>query len=133
MVKPSEISPLTAQRVVELIHEAGLPEGVVNLVHGRGHITGAALSAHPDIDRLSFTGGTATGRTIMAAAGANLVPVTLELGGKSANIIFDDADYERALDAALLCIFSNNGQQCLAGARILVQRSMLNRFASIDC
>lgn len=130
VVKPSEISPLTAFRVTQLIHEAGVPDGVVNLVNGRGATTGAALSSHNGIDRLSFTGGTATGRAIMAAAGANLVPVTLELGGKSANIIFDDADYERALDGSLMGIFSNNGQQCLAGSRILVQRSIFDRFVA---
>lgn len=128
VVKPSEVSPITAYRLVELIHEAGLPDGVVNLVNGRGAVTGAALSSHSDINRLSFTGGTATGRAIMSAGGANLVPATLELGGKSANIIFDDADFDRAINAALLSIFSNNGQQCLAGSRILVQRSTLDRF-----
>ncbi|WP_370336698.1 aldehyde dehydrogenase [Parvularcula marina] len=130
VVKPSEFSPLTAFRVTQLLLEAGLPEGVVNLVNGRGGSTGAALSSHDGIDRLSFTGGTATGRAIMSAAGKNLVPVTLELGGKSANIIFDDADYEQALDGSLLGIFSNNGQQCLAGSRILVQRSIFDRFVA---
>ncbi len=130
VVKPSEVSPLTALRVLELMHEAGLPEGVVNLINGRGAITGAALAAHPDIEVLSFTGGTATGRAIMSAAGANLTPVTLELGGKSANIIFDDADFDQALDGALLGIFSNNGQQCLAGSRILLQKNIAERFLS---
>ncbi len=128
VVKPSEVSPLTAGRVVELLQEAGLPDGVVNLVNGRGHITGAALAGHADIDLLSFTGGTATGRAIMSAAGVNLTPVTLELGGKSANIICADADIERALDGALLGIFSNNGQQCLAGSRILVQEDIADEF-----
>ena len=90
--------------------------------------TGAALAAHPEVDVLSFTGGTATGRAIMSAAGRNLTPVTLELGGKSANIIFADADFDRALDGALLSIFSNNGQQCLAGSRILVQEELADRF-----
>lgn len=130
VVKPSEVSPLTALRVTELLHDAGLPDGVVNLINGRGAVTGAALAAHPDIDVLSFTGGTATGRAIMSAAGANLTPVTLELGGKSANIIFDDADFDPALDGALLSIFSNNGQQCLAGSRILLQKNIAERFLS---
>ncbi len=128
VVKPSESSPLTAIRVVQLMLEAGLPEGVVNLVNGHGHVTGAALAAHPGIDLLSFTGGTTTGRAIMAAAGKNLTPVTLELGGKSSNIICADADQSRALDGALLGIFSNNGQQCLAGSRILVQKDIADDF-----
>ncbi|MEE2921386.1 MAG: aldehyde dehydrogenase [Pseudomonadota bacterium] len=128
VVKPSEVSPLTAVRMVALICEAGLPAGVINLVNGSGAVTGAALAAHPEVDVLSFTGGTATGRAIMSAAGRNLTPVTLELGGKSANIIFADADFDRALDGALLSIFSNNGQQCLAGSRILVQEELADRF-----
>lgn len=128
VVKPSEVSPLTAVRMCELITEAGLPAGVLNLVNGSGAVTGAALSAHPEVDVISFTGGTTTGRAIMSAAGRNLTPVTLELGGKSANIIFDDADFERALDGALISIFSNNGQQCLAGSRILLQRGIAEKF-----
>lgn len=130
VVKPSESSPLSAIRVAQLMLEAGLPEGVVNLVNGNGAVTGAALAAHPGIDVLSFTGGTTTGRAIMAAAGQNLTPVTLELGGKSSNIIFADADQSRALDGALLSIFSNNGQQCLAGSRILVEKSIADDFVS---
>ncbi|MEP0314476.1 MAG: aldehyde dehydrogenase [Hyphomonas sp.] len=128
VVKPSEISPLTAVRMVELIRDSGVPDGVVNLVNGSGAVTGAALASHPDIDVLSFTGGTTTGRAIMSAAGKNLTPVTLELGGKSANIIFDDADFDRALDGALISIFSNNGQQCLAGSRILLQEGIAEKF-----
>lgn len=128
VVKPSEYSPLSVGRVVELIEETELPAGVINLVNGRGAVTGAALSSHPDIDVLSFTGGTVAGKIIMQAAGANLVPVTLELGGKSANIIFDDADFDRALDGAVLSIFANNGQQCLAGSRILLQEGIAERF-----
>lgn len=127
VLKPSEQTPLALARVVQLLQEV-LPEGVLNLVNGRGHITGAALVDHPGIDLVSFTGGTETGRTILSAAGRNLVPCTLELGGKSANIIFASADYERALDGALLGIFSNNGQQCLAGSRILVERSIYDDF-----
>lgn len=127
VLKPSEQTPLALARVIELLQEA-LPEGVLNLVNGRGHVTGAALVAHPGIDLVSFTGGTDTGRTIMSEAGRNLVPCTLELGGKSANIIFASADQERALDGALLGIFSNNGQQCLAGSRILVERAIYDDF-----
>ena len=128
VVKPSEQSPLAVARMVELLCEAGLPAGVVNLVNGLGPVTGQALVTHPGIDRVSFTGGTETGRHIMAAAAQNLVPCTLELGGKSANIIFASADLDRALDGALLGIFSNNGQQCLAGSRILVERRILDDF-----
>ncbi|MCG8443866.1 MAG: aldehyde dehydrogenase [Caulobacterales bacterium] len=128
VVKPSEIAPLSVHRLVELLETADPPPGVINLINGRGPVTGAALAGHPDIDLLSFTGGTAVGQTIMAAAGANLTPVTLELGGKSANIIFADADLERALDSAILSIYANNGQQCLAGSRILLQRPIAERF-----
>jgi acyl-CoA reductase-like NAD-dependent aldehyde dehydrogenase len=128
VLKPSEQTPLALHRFVELLHEAGLPPGVVNLINGRGPVTGHALVSHPDIDLVSFTGGTETGRSIMSAAGRNLVPCTMELGGKSANIIFASADQERALDGALLGIFSNNGQQCLAGSRILVERRIADEF-----
>jgi acyl-CoA reductase-like NAD-dependent aldehyde dehydrogenase len=128
VLKPSEQTPLALARFVELLHEAGLPDGLVNLVNGQGHVTGQALVAHRDVDLVSFTGGTATGRLIAAEAGRRLRPVTMELGGKSANIIFASADYERALDAALVGIYSNNGQQCLAGSRILVEASIADRF-----
>lgn len=127
VVKPSEQTPLALARLVVLLQTV-LPPGVLNLVNGRGPVTGAALVAHPDIDRVSFTGGTETGRNIMASAGRNLVPCTLELGGKSANIVFASADQDRALDGALLGIFSNNGQQCLAGSRILLERPIYNEF-----
>lgn len=128
VLKPSEYTPLAVHRMVELMHEAGLPAGVVNLVNGRGGVTGEALVGHPDIDMVGFTGGTATGRAIMAAAGRNLKPCILELGGKSANIVHESADLDRALDGALAGIFSNNGQQCLAGSRILLQRSIADAF-----
>jgi 5-carboxymethyl-2-hydroxymuconic-semialdehyde dehydrogenase len=101
---------------------------VVNLVNGRGAVTGNALVSHPDIDMIGFTGGTTTGRMIASTAGRNLKPIALELGGKSANIITESADLDRALDGALAGIFGNNGQQCLAGSRILVQRSVADRF-----
>jgi len=128
VLKPSEYTPLSMRRMVEIFHEAGLPPGVVNLVNGRGAVTGNALVSHPGIDMVGFTGGTTTGRAIAAAAGRNLKPVALELGGKSANIIFESADIERALDGALAGIYANNGQQCLAGSRILVQRSIAESF-----
>jgi acyl-CoA reductase-like NAD-dependent aldehyde dehydrogenase len=128
VLKPSEYTPLSMMRMVELMHEAGLPPGVVNLVNGRGPITGSALINHPGIDMVGFTGGTATGKSIMSEAGRALKPVILELGGKSANIIFDSADLDKALEGALTGIYANNGQQCLAGSRILVQKSIADEF-----
>lgn len=128
VLKPSEYTPLSMLRMVEIFHEAGLPPGVVNLVNGPGAVTGAALVAHRGIDMVGFTGGTRTGAAIMEAAGRQLKPCTMELGGKSANIIHESANFERALDGALAGIYSNNGQQCLAGSRILVQRSIAERF-----
>ena len=128
VLKPSEYTPLSMLRMVELFHEAGLPGGVVNLVNGRGGVTGVALVSHPGIDMVGFTGGTHTGAAIMSAAGKHLKPCILELGGKSANIVHPSADLDRALDGALGGIYSNNGQQCLAGSRILVQRSIADEF-----
>jgi acyl-CoA reductase-like NAD-dependent aldehyde dehydrogenase len=128
VLKPSEQAPLAISQLVAILGEAGIPEGVVNLVNGRGVTTGDRLIRNPDVDVVTFTGGTPTGRVIMRTAGELLKPATVELGGKSANIIFDDADFEQAVDGALLGIFTNNGQQCLAGSRILVQRSIADRF-----
>jgi len=128
VLKPAEQDPLGLTRLIEVIQGAGLPPGVVNLVNGGGATTGDRLVRHPEVDCVSFTGGTRTGKIIMSTAGANLKPSVMELGGKSANIIFDDADFEQALDGALIGIFSNNGQQCLAGSRVLVQRGIYDRF-----
>ncbi|MEM1412644.1 MAG: aldehyde dehydrogenase, partial [Pseudomonadota bacterium] len=128
VMKPSEHTPLAIGRMVELLEAAGVPPGVVNLVNGTGPETGQALVGHADVDRIAFTGGTATARHIMATAAANLTPVHFELGGKSANMVFADADFERALDGSLVNIFSNNGQICIAGSRILVQRAVAERF-----
>jgi acyl-CoA reductase-like NAD-dependent aldehyde dehydrogenase len=128
VLKPSEYTPLSMRRMVELFHEAGLPPGVVNLVNGRGGVTGVSLVSDPRIDMVGFTGGSATGRAIMSAAGANLKPCILELGGKSASIVCDTADLDLALDGAMLGIYTNNGQQCLAGSRILVQRGVADAF-----
>ncbi len=128
VLKPSEYTPSSLYRFVELLGEAGLPDGVVNLVNGRGTVTGSALVEHAGVDRIAFTGGTATGRAIMRAAADNLTPVMLELGGKSANLIFDTADIDAAIDGALLGIYSNNGQQCLAGSRIFVQENIIDAF-----
>ncbi|WP_037545013.1 aldehyde dehydrogenase [Stappia stellulata] len=130
VLKPSEQTPMALVRLVELLHEAGLPEGAVNVVNGRGPVTGAALVAHQGVDLVSFTGGTETGRSIMAAAARNLVPCMTELGGKSANIVFASANLDDALDGALLAIYTNAGQQCLAGSRILVERPVFDDFVA---
>ena len=128
VLKPSEQSPLGTYRLVQLLHHAGLPEGVIQLVNGRGAVTGASLASHPDVDLISFTGGEEAGRIIAGEAAKRFAKVTMELGGKSANIIFNDANYERALDGALVSIFANNGQACLAGSRILLQKKIADRF-----
>ena len=128
--KPSELTPFGFMPFMDLVHEAGLPPGVLNLVNGRGPVTGAALTSHPDVDVIAFTGGTKTGRIIGAEAARTLKKTVTELGGKSAFIIFEDADFDRALDSALIANFSSNGQQCLAGSRILVHQSILERFTN---
>jgi len=127
VLKMSELSPLTAARLGELALEAGIPAGVLNLVHGYGKQAGEPLARHPDARAISFTGSTATGNRIVKEAG--LKKFSMELGGKSPFIVFEDADLERALDAALFMIFSNNGERCTAGSRILVQRSIYADFA----
>ncbi len=128
ILKPSELTPLEFVPLMELLKEAGIPDGVVGLVNGRGPVTGAALVENPGVDVIAFIGGTETGRHIANAAGRNLKKYVAELGGKSANIITADCDFERALDAALVGIFSNNGQQCLAGSRILVDENISEKF-----
>jgi 5-carboxymethyl-2-hydroxymuconic-semialdehyde dehydrogenase/aminomuconate-semialdehyde/2-hydroxymuconate-6-semialdehyde dehydrogenase len=128
VLKPSELTPLEFGPLMDICREAGVPDGAVNMVNGRGAVTGRALVAHDDVDCIAFIGGTETGREIGAAAGRGLKTYLAELGGKSANIITADADLDRALDAALVGIFSNNGQQCLAGSRILVERRVADGF-----
>ncbi len=128
ILKPSEQTPLSIAKLVEIMTGAGLPDGVVNIVNGRGPVTGKALVEHPDVEVVSFTGGTETGRIIMASAAKGPKAIAMELGGKSANIVFADADFERALDGSLAAIFANNGEMCLAGSRILVQRKIADRF-----
>jgi acyl-CoA reductase-like NAD-dependent aldehyde dehydrogenase len=128
VLKPSEYTPLSILRMVELLEQAGIPAGVVNVVNGRGPVTGEALVSHAGVDRIAFTGGTETARHIMRSAAQNLTPVHFELGGKSANIVFADADLERALDGSLLNVYANNGQICIAGSRILVQRGVAEEF-----
>lgn len=126
VLKMSELSPLTANELGRLAMEAGIPEGVFNVVQGYGATAGDALVRHHDIRALSFTGGTATGRKIMENAG--LKKYSMELGGKSPVVIFEDADLERALDAALFTIFSLNGERCTAGSRIFIQESVYDEF-----
>lgn len=128
VVKTSETTPLALARLMSLLSEGGIPAGVVNLVNGRGEVTGDALVRHPDVRAVSFTGGTATARRIASAAGEGLKRVDLELGGKSANIIMPSADLGAALDAALLGIYTNNGQQCFAGSRIVLHRQIADAF-----
>ncbi len=126
VLKMSELSPMTAARLGELALEAGIPAGVLNIVHGYGKEAGEPLCAHPDVRAISFTGSTATGNRIVQSAG--LKKFSMELGGKSPFVIFEDADLDRALDAAVFMIFSNNGERCTAGSRILVQQSIYADF-----
>jgi 5-carboxymethyl-2-hydroxymuconic-semialdehyde dehydrogenase len=128
VLKMSELSPMTADRLGALALEAGVPAGVLNVVHGYGREAGEALVMHPDVRTISFTGGTATGRRIMERAG--MKKLSMELGGKSPVLVFEDADRERALDAALFTIFSLNGERCTAGSRIFVQQGIYDDFAA---
>ncbi len=128
VLKMSELSPLTAARLGDLALEAGITAGVLNVVHGYGNETGEPLVAHPDVRAISFTGSTATGNRIVKTAG--LKKFSMELGGKSPFVIFEDADLDRALDAAIFMIFSNNGERCTAGSRILVQQNIYADFAA---
>jgi acyl-CoA reductase-like NAD-dependent aldehyde dehydrogenase len=131
VLKPAELTPLTALRFAELAREAGVPEGVVNVVVGPGSRCGQRLVEHPDVAKIAFTGSTEVGRSIAAGAAAGIKRVTLELGGKSANVIFADADLEAAAAAAPLAVFGNAGQDCCARSRILVQESALERFLEL--
>ncbi|MDO9438402.1 5-carboxymethyl-2-hydroxymuconate semialdehyde dehydrogenase [Hydrogenophaga sp.] len=126
VLKMSELSPMSAARLGELALEAGIPPGVLNIVHGYGKEAGEPLCAHPDVRAISFTGSTATGNRIAQSAG--LKKFSMELGGKSPFVVFEDADLDRALDAAVFMIFSNNGERCTAGSRILVQQSVYADF-----
>ncbi|KUN19695.1 betaine-aldehyde dehydrogenase [Streptomyces corchorusii] len=128
VLKPSELTPHTAIHLVRLLAEAGLPPGVANLVLGAGPEAGAPLADHPDVDLVSFTGGLHTGRRLMAAAAGTVKRVALELGGKNPNIVFADADFEAAVDMALTAVFLHSGQVCSAGARLLVEDALHDRF-----
>ena len=131
VLKPAELTPLSALRLAELVLEAGIPEGVVNVLVGKGSVVGSRLVEHPDVAKIGFTGSTEVGRTVMEGAAATIKRVTLELGGKSANIVFADADLERAAAAAPYAVFDNAGQDCCARSRILVERSAYDRFLEL--
>ena len=127
VAKPSEITPTSTIRIAELAREAGLPAGVFNVITGLGNPAGTALTTHPQVDKIAFTGSTATGQAIASAAGRTLKSVSLELGGKSPNIVFEDADLDGALNGLVAGIFGASGQTCMAGSRILVQNSIYGR------
>jgi aldehyde dehydrogenase (NAD+) len=128
VLKPSEEASLSVLRVAEILHEAGVPAGVVNVVTGRGKDAGHALAAHPDVDRIAFTGSTQTGRSIIEASTTNIKKLQLELGGKSADIVCADADLGKAVPGAAMGVFANSGQICFAGTRVLVQRPIVDEF-----
>ena len=128
VAKPSELTPLTAELLAEICVKAGLPAGVLNIVHGRGPSAGAAVVAHPGVKAVSFTGSTRTGAAIAEATAARFKKLSLELGGKNPNVVFADCDFEEAADGAVKAAFLNQGQICLCGSRILVERTIYERF-----
>jgi acyl-CoA reductase-like NAD-dependent aldehyde dehydrogenase len=131
VLKPAELTPLSALRLAELALEAGIPDGVLNVVVGKGSVAGRRLIEHPDVAKIGFTGSTEVGQEVMRGAAATIKRVTLELGGKSANVVFADADLERAAASAPYAVFDNAGQDCCARSRILVERSAYDRFADL--
>jgi betaine-aldehyde dehydrogenase len=131
VLKPAELTPLSALRLAELALEAGIPEGVINVLVGKGRVVGQRLVEHPDVAKIGFTGSTEVGRGVMKGAADTIKRVTLELGGKSANVVFADADLEKAAAAAPYAVFDNAGQDCCARSRILVERSAYDRFADL--
>jgi acyl-CoA reductase-like NAD-dependent aldehyde dehydrogenase len=131
VLKPAELTPLTAMRLAELALEAGLPEDVFTVLPGKGSVVGQRLVDHPDVRKIVFTGSTEVGKAVMAGCAARVKRVTLELGGKSANVVFADADLERAAAGAPYAVFDNAGQDCCARSRILVQRSAYDRFLEL--
>ncbi len=128
VLKPAEQTPLTAMEFANWLEEVGLPPGVVNIINGAGEIAGAALVAHPGVDKIAFTGSAAVGKMIVKSAADTLKRVTLELGGKSPNMFFADADWEAAVDGALFGVFINQGEVCSAGSRILVEKKIYSKF-----
>jgi acyl-CoA reductase-like NAD-dependent aldehyde dehydrogenase len=131
VLKPAELTPLSALRLAELARDAGIPDGVVNVLVGKGSVVGRRLVEHPDVTKIGFTGSTEVGREVMRGAAGTIKRVTLELGGKSANVIFADADLERAAAAAPYAVFDNAGQDCCARSRVLVERSVYDRFLEL--
>jgi acyl-CoA reductase-like NAD-dependent aldehyde dehydrogenase len=131
VLKPAELTPLTSLRLAELALEVGIPEGVVNVVAGKGSIVGQRLLEHPDVAKIAFTGSTEIGKRVMETAAGTIKRVTLELGGKSANVIFEDADLELAAESAPYAVFGNAGQDCCARSRILVHESVFDRFLEL--
>jgi betaine-aldehyde dehydrogenase len=131
VLKPAELTPLSALRLGELSLEAGIPEGVVNVLPGKGSVVGTRLVEHPDVAKIGFTGSTEVGQAVMRGAAGTIKRVTLELGGKSANVVFADADLEKAAAAAPYAVFDNAGQDCCARSRILVEASAYDRFAEL--
>ena len=131
VLKPAELTPLSALRLSELVLEAGIPEGVVNVLVGKGSVVGQRLVEHPDVAKIGFTGSTEVGRSVMEGAAGTIKRVTLELGGKSANVVFADADLERAAAAAPSAVFDNAGQDCCARSRILVEQSAYDVFLDL--
>ena len=131
VIKPAELTPLTTIRLGELALEAGIPEGVLNVVVGKGSVVGQRLVEHPHVAKIGFTGSTEVGQRVMQGAAATIKRVTLELGGKSANIVFADADLEKAAAAAPYSVFDNAGQDCCARSRILVERTVYDRFLGL--
>src|SRR4029453_17308178 len=131
VLKPADLTPLTAVRLAGLAREAGLPEDVFQVLPGRGSVVGERFVTHPDVAKIVFTGSTEVGTRIMAGAAAQVKRLTLELGGKSANVVFADADLERAAASAPDGVFDNAGQDCCARSRILVQRSVYDRFLAL--
>ncbi len=128
VLKPSELTPLSSLRLAELMAEVGIPAGVVNMVPGYGHTAGEALAAHPDVRKVAFTGSTAVGRRIVEASAGNLKRVQLELGGKGANIVFDDAELGAAVNGSAFAIFHNQGQACIAGSRLILHEAIVDEF-----
>jgi len=131
ILKPAEQTPLSALALAELVQQAGLPDGVLNVIPGFGETAGAALAAHMDVDKIAFTGSTEVGRSIMQAASRNIKGLTLELGGKAPNIVFEDADLDMAARGALFSSFHHQGQICAASSRLLVQKSVYDRFVNL--
>ena len=126
--KPAELTPLTSLRIAELVAEVGFPPGVVNVVPGKGHVAGAHLAAHPQVQKIAFTGSTEVGRSIVQASAGNLKRIQLELGGKGANIVFPDADLPAAVNGSAFAVFHNQGQACIAGSRLILHQDIADEF-----